>query len=210
MDRYKETFETWNKIASVYQDKFMDFDLYNDTYDALIKHLKKPSPNILEIGCGPGNVTRYMLSKRPDFKILGIDIAPNMISLATKNNPYANFKVMDCRQIHGMETQFDAIICGFCLPYLSASERSIFIKNCNHLLLGKGLLYLSFVEGNSVHSGFQTGSSGDRMYFYYHGQSDVKNDLIKNNFSLVHAANKNYPKKDGTSEAHIILIARHE
>jgi hypothetical protein len=31
MDRYKETFETWNKVASLYQDKFMELDLYNDS-----------------------------------------------------------------------------------------------------------------------------------------------------------------------------------
>lgn len=32
MDRYTETFETWNKVASLYQDRFMDLDLCNDTY----------------------------------------------------------------------------------------------------------------------------------------------------------------------------------
>ncbi|MCK0188555.1 hypothetical protein [Arenibacter sp. F20364] len=29
-------------------------------------------------------MTRYLLSKRPDYNILGINIAPNMILLATK------------------------------------------------------------------------------------------------------------------------------
>ena len=32
-NRYTETFETWNKVAALYQDKFMDLDLYNDTYE---------------------------------------------------------------------------------------------------------------------------------------------------------------------------------
>ena len=36
MDRYTETFETWNKIATQYQDKFMQLDLYNYTYDFII------------------------------------------------------------------------------------------------------------------------------------------------------------------------------
>lgn len=35
MDKYKETFETWNNVASMYHDKFMDLDLYNDTYDVI-------------------------------------------------------------------------------------------------------------------------------------------------------------------------------
>ena len=28
MDRYKETFESWDKVASLYQDKFMNLDIY--------------------------------------------------------------------------------------------------------------------------------------------------------------------------------------
>ena len=95
MDNYKETFETWNKLASLYQDWFMDLDLYNDTYDFICNSITKENAKILDIGCGPGNITKYLLSKRPDFDIYGIDIAPNMIELAEKNNPAASFAVMD-------------------------------------------------------------------------------------------------------------------
>lgn len=31
-DRYLETYKTWNNIAQLYEDKFMNFELYNDTY----------------------------------------------------------------------------------------------------------------------------------------------------------------------------------
>ena len=83
-NRYKQTFETWNKAAWRYQDKFMDLNLYNDTYDLICNYLNRPNSKILEIGCGPGNITRYILSKRPDLDVFGIDIAPNMIELAKK------------------------------------------------------------------------------------------------------------------------------
>lgn len=122
MDRYKETFETWNKVASLYQDKFMDLDLYNESYDFICSSINKPDSKILEIGCGPGNITRYLLTKRPDFNIFGIDIAPKMIALAKKNNPTASFAIMDSRQISGLTTKFDCVVCGFCLPYLSQTD----------------------------------------------------------------------------------------
>ena len=86
MDKYKETFETWNKIALLYQEKFMDLDLYNDTYDFICNSILKVNSKILEIGCGPGNITKYLLCKRPDFDILGIDIADKMVELAKINN----------------------------------------------------------------------------------------------------------------------------
>lgn len=106
----KETFETWNNIASIYQNKFMKVNLYNDTYDYICNSITKPNAKLLEIGCGPGNITNYLLSKRPDFDIFGIDIAPNMIELAKRNNPTAKFAVMDSRQINSLETKYDEIV----------------------------------------------------------------------------------------------------
>ena len=53
-DSYSETFKTWDKVASLYQDKFMNLDLYNDTYDFFCSSLPKPNSKILEIGCEPG------------------------------------------------------------------------------------------------------------------------------------------------------------
>ena len=46
--------------------------------------LYNPNSKIWEIGCGPGNITKYILSKLPDLNIFGIDIAPNRIELAKK------------------------------------------------------------------------------------------------------------------------------
>lgn len=40
----------------------MDLDLYNDTYDAFCQAVYKPGARIFEIGCGPGNITRYVLA----------------------------------------------------------------------------------------------------------------------------------------------------
>lgn len=68
MNTSKSTIETWDKLASQYQDKFMNLDLYNDTYDLFCSRIVKKEASVLELGCGPGNITKYMLSKRPDFK----------------------------------------------------------------------------------------------------------------------------------------------
>jgi len=208
MDKYKTTFESWNKVASLYEEHFMDLDLYNDTYDVFCEAIEKSDSKILEIGCGPGNITKYMLSKRPDFDLEGIDIAPNMIELARKNNPDATFRVMDSRNIDQLQTKYDGIICGFCIPYLSKSDCSKLIKDNKKLLSEKGILYLSFIEGDYEKSGFQSGSSGDKVYFYYHALDVMQADLSANGFEIISINHKDYTRKDGTSEIHTILIAR--
>ena len=208
MDKYKTTFESWNKVASLYEEHFMDLDLYNDTYDAFCEAIVKHNPKILEIGCGPGNITKYMLSKRPDFDLVGIDIAPNMVELAKKNNPKAIFRVMDSRNIEEFKTEFEGIICGFCIPYLSKSDCSKLIMDTKNLLSEKGILYLSFMEGDYEQSGYQSGSSGDKVYFYYHDLENIKTELSEKGFEIMNISHKDYTRKDGTYEIHTILIAR--
>ncbi len=49
-DRYRETFETWDKVATLYQEKFMNLDLYNATYDFIGNSIASENAKILEIG----------------------------------------------------------------------------------------------------------------------------------------------------------------
>lgn len=208
MDRYKETFDTWNKVASLYQDKFMDLHLYNKTYDFICDSLVKPGAKILDIGCGPGNITKYLLSKRADFDIFGIDIAPNMIELAKGNNPEAKFAIMDSRNIHELRTKYDGIVCGFCLPYLSPTDMARLISDSRCLLNENGLIYLSFVEGDPDKSGFQTGSSGNRAYFYFHTLNKLMALLMENKFEELRTCKVEYKKSASETEIHTIIIAR--
>lgn len=208
MDKYQETFETWNKVASQYQDKFMDLDLYNETYDFICHSLPKTNTKILEIGCGPGNISKYLLSQRPDFDIFGIDIAPNMIELAKKNNPTASFAIVDSRNINELNTKFDGIVCGFCLPYLSHSDSKKFIRDCSNLLNENGFLYLSFVEGDPKKSDFQVSNNGYRSYFYFYNLDDLKTELNKNNFEELEVFKVKYNRTETVVETHTILTAK--
>nr|HMU02266.1 class I SAM-dependent methyltransferase [Saprospiraceae bacterium] len=160
------------------------------------------------IGCGPGNITKYLLSKRPDFDIHGIDVAPNMITLATNNNPTATFAIMDTRDIQQLNGSFDGIICGFCIPYLSQTDTSKLINDCYNLLNDGGLLYLSFVEGDPKTSCYQIGSTGESVYFYYHLLDNIQHEITKNNFSEIEVFNVEYLKTTLEVEQHTIVIAR--
>lgn len=207
MDPYKETFETWNQIAAIYQEKFMDLDLYNHTYDRFCEALKNDSACVLEIGCGPGNITRYLLGKKPALSVLGLDVAPNMIALAKANNPKAEFRVMDCRDLHKLSGPYDGIVCGFCLPYLSFSDCEKLIADCSGLLKPRTVLYLSFVEGPGDNSGFQSGSTGQRAYFHYHSLPAIRQLLFESGFEEPEIIKLSYQKSDEAAEIHTILIA---
>lgn len=208
-DNYKTTFQTWNKLASIYQNRFMDVDLYDDTYDIFCQLIEKPNAKVFEVGCGPGNVTKYLLSKRPDFKIEATDIAPNMIELAKENNPRANFKIMDCREIDIIQDKFDAIMNGFCMPYLSKDGCAKFIKDAAYLLNNDGILYFSAIEDDYSKSNYETSSDGQHtMFVYYHQEDYLIQFLKENNFETIEIIRKHFTKTDKTTSTHIIFIAR--
>lgn len=208
MDRYQNILETFDRAAGIYQDKFMDQALYNDTYDLFCRQFEKRNPKIFEIGCGPGNITRYMLSKRPDFDILAIDVAPNMIKLAKENNPGARFKVMDCREIDQMTDTFDGIMCGFCMPYLSKEECANLIRDCAQLLHGGGVLYFSTMEGDYSTSRNETSSDGQHtMFTCYHEENYLREMLRENDFRVISFKRSDYRKPDGTVLTDMIFIS---
>ena len=208
MNKYQKTFSTWDKLAQIYQDKFMEFALYNDTYDTFLTSINNySSAKVLEVGCGPGNISKYLLSKNPELQITAIDASKNMIELAKMNNPTVQCIEMDARKINKLTDQYDAVICGFCMPYLSPSDCKNLFANCKNLLKNAGTLYLSFVEGDDSKSGYQVGSSGDKMYFYYHPLDVLQETLKAHCFKTEHLIHKQYTKADNTVEIHTIIIA---
>lgn len=197
----------FNKHAVDYQDKFMDVSMYANSFDAFCTDLPEGA-TVLELACGPGNITKYLLDKRPDLRILGTDIAPGMLELARINNPTATFELMDCRNITFANT-FQAIVCGFCLPYLSETETAKLLNDCHRLLEANGMLYLSTMEENAYHaSGIKTNSHGDQTYIYYHKAAFLENALLENGFGIKSVFREITPASDGTSTTDLIILAQ--
>ena len=206
MDHYMETSATWNRIASLYQERFMELDLYNATYDFFCASVAT-NTKVLDIGCGPGNITKYILTKRPDLQLEGIDVAPNMIALAKQNNPQASFSVMDSRQIDQLDATYGGISCGFCLPYLTPPDAQKMISDVFNLLADDGVFYLSFVEGSPSESGFKSGSSGDRVYFHFYELEAIKNQLADAGFDTPEIFRVDYQTVN-EADVHTILITK--
>ncbi|HVI43212.1 MAG TPA: class I SAM-dependent methyltransferase [Chitinophaga sp.] len=207
MDRSKDAASLFDKRAGEYEERYMDVSLYHDTFDFFCDHIPDENATVLEVACGPGNITQYLLSRRPGFRVLGIDLSPNMIRLAEKNNPQGIFEIMDARDIGKTAWQFNAVMCGFGLPYLSREEAVSLIADVAVLLKSRGVLYLSTMEGAYSQSGFQYSSSGEQLYIYYHEAGYLTDALVANGFNIIHEQRKTYPGKDESIVTDLILIA---
>lgn len=208
MDKTKQAVAIFNKQAKVYQDRFMNQELYKDTFDLFCENIQKGNASILEIACGPGNITKCLSERRPDFKILGTDLAPAMLELVKANNPTAIFQLMDARDIDKIAEKFDGLMCGFLLPYLSKEEAIKLIQNASGLLYSNGIIYISTMEDDYDASGFEKASSGDEVYMYYHQADYLKQALETNNFEIILLDRKESLGKNGNLTRDLIIIAR--
>lgn len=206
-DRNANAVHLFNKYATLYQQKYMDVSLYHDTFDIFCENILVTNATVLELACGPGNITSYLLQKRPDFKILATDLSENMIQLAKANNPTAECSIMDCRNILQLGRSVDAVMCGFALPYLAKDEALQLIADSAKIIAKNGVLYISTMEDDYENSGIRKGSQGDEIYMYFHRADYLTDCLLKNGFELISTLRKQYTQGD-TMVIDLILIAK--
>ena len=207
-DKTIEAVAVFNKLATLYAQKYMDVSGYSESLEKLGELLNASEGTVLELGCGPGNITRFMLDRFPHLKITAIDLAPDMIVIAKSLNPEATFEVMDCREINKIDSKFDAILCGFCLPYLSRLEAIQLISDSAVKLNTAGLIYISTMEDHNSKSGYVSGSTGDQLFMNYHECSYLTEALRNENFEVVYEKHLPLAADPENITKDLILIAK--
>lgn len=208
MDTTKLAVDLFDKRADDYQEKYMDQGLYHHSFDLFCDYLLTQNAAVLDIACGPGNVAQYLLQKRPDFNILGIDLAPNMVRLAQANNPGAAFQVMDIRAVRQLDQRYDGILCCFGLPYLSKEAAIALIGDVAALLKPNGIFYLSTMEDDYEKSGIQYSSKGEPLYMFFHQADYLTEALAQNGFTVLDLIRQDFPTTDGKKTTDLLMIAK--
>lgn len=201
------TLQSWNEVAQLYLDRFGELDLYDAGYDAFCSQVKKTEASILELGCGPGNLTRALLKRRPDFRILALDAAPEMIRIAGSYVPDAQFECQDVRDLSAYTGPYDGIVSGFCIPYLNTEELGHHLSECARRLRKGGIFYLSFVDGDPAQSGWVKGSGGQAMEFFYHQKEQLLSWMKSLGLQLNQEMEFSFPRENAL-EVHVLLLAQ--
>lgn len=209
MENFELSVQRFDQFAAEYAQRFMDMNAYSDSINRFCDCVGNDQPKILELGCGPGNVTRLLKSRFPESQIIALDLAPQMIEIARKQLPDVDFRVMDVRDISTIQENFDAVMCSFCLPFLSKSDTEKLIADCAGRLVAGGVLYVSTMEGNEERAGFETTcfSGNSEIYFNYHRQQDLEGAFAKGGFEIRQIKLQDYIEPDGPITIDMIFIA---
>ena len=116
-------YEVWEKLARRYDRLWVQKYSLGPTRREVIKlvlpvlALNKKA-EILEIGCGTGQLIREISGRYKDVRYLGIDVAGNMIKIARSSNtaPDVKFKVCPIESFTSVD-KYDIVICTHAFPY---------------------------------------------------------------------------------------------
>lgn len=198
MEKTFLTIKTYDISAKAFENKFMNLDFYKEKLNSFCA-LLEPGSKILDLGCGPGNVAKFLYEADKGFSVMGIDLSEEMIKLARQNvfQDSVIFKVGDIREIEIEENTYEAVIASFCIVHLDNDETKNLLKKVAKLLKKNGMLYISCMEGKS--SGFEATSfsKGSCIFFNYYSEEFLSQVLKENQFKILKITRQDYLEDNG-------------
>jgi len=194
----------YEKYAKIFDEKIASLAIYNDSYNYLLNCIQDDSV-ILDLACGPGNVSFYIKKYKPALSITGVDISEEMIGIAKNRIPDGKFFVRDICEIE-FKNEFDWAVCAFAIPYLDLEAADHLVKKINQSMRSNGIFYISFMEGSK--NGFEKTSftGNDELFVYYHPKEAVLKILEQQSLSVIKNFEIDYHEMDGTITKEIIYI----
>ncbi len=102
---------------------------------------------LLDVATGPGQVAAQAAAR--GAVVIGVDLAPRMIELATQLHPTLTFHIADVETLPFAEGSFDAIVCNFGIGHFPRPERAV--EECVRVLVGGGRLSFSWWDTPRTH-----------------------------------------------------------
>lgn len=207
MDRNAESVASFDKVAALYADKYFDLHDYDAFYALLIADLPQGA-RLLDLACGPGNVSAYVARQRPDIALLGLDMAPAMLAQARERVPGAEFRLGDCRRLDADLGLFDAAAFCFGLSYLEEDDAIACLAGLHaHLREGAPLL-LATITGPHAETRIERGSSGDPVHMVYRTAEQVQALLSAAGFTAQAPALIPSPANSSLRTQDLVVLAR--
>ena len=107
-----------------------------------------PAGQVLDLGCGPGHVGKYLRER--GIPVRGLDISHEMVRLARELNPAIEFRQGDMREVPFPDQFFAGVAAFYSIIHLEPAELEPVFGELRRVLTPGGLLALAFHAGNEV------------------------------------------------------------
>ncbi|MFJ8750220.1 class I SAM-dependent methyltransferase [Streptomyces sp. NPDC102441] len=135
--------EAFDAIGADYEAAFAGSAAHRDSLNRLLERLD-PHSRVLDVGSGTGRPTAHTLAAA-GHEVLGVDVSPVMVDLASRRVPGASFRRADIREVTLEEESFDAVCVYFSFLQMSRDEQRSLVHRLAGALRPGGYLVLATV-----------------------------------------------------------------
>ena len=158
----KNSKEYWNGVHKSYSRDEIKYDDWLDRFENIVTSCKTP---ILDLGCGSGNNTLYLINKNK--KVVAADLSSNAIENIKKNFPEISdakcFNMLDGMPFE--DNYFEVIIADLSLHYFKKEDTEKVINELKRILTTNGHLIIRVNSINDVNHGAGQGLEIEKHLF---------------------------------------------
>jgi SAM-dependent methyltransferase len=141
------TRSSYDVVAETYASKFSD-ELSRKPFDR--EWLERfagwcPRGRVLDIGCGPGHVGRFLTDLGLD--VIGVDLSPAMIDVARRLNPEMTFEVSDMKRLEHDDGSVVGIVAFYSLIHIARADMPAVLTELRRALMPGGKLLIAVHGG---------------------------------------------------------------
>jgi SAM-dependent methyltransferase len=145
-DRRPPAAVLFDALGSDYEKAFAHAPAHRSALEWLIERLP-PAARTLDVGSGTGRPTAAALTAA-GHAVLGVDVSPVMVEVATRQVPEAEFRRADIRDLPLDAESFDGVCVFFSLLQMTRAEQSALMRRLTLALKPGGHLVLATVPAD--------------------------------------------------------------
>jgi len=180
----EKSYNSWAEQYDTNENKTRDLDR-KATIETLSKYKFE---NVLELGCGTGKNTEWLITKAKF--VIGLDFSQEMLNKAKSkiNSDNIKFQFADLNKPWGIENNFaDLITCSLTLEHIKDLD-FIFNQAYQKIKTG-GIFFISELHPARQYLGskakYETENGTEVLEVYLHHLSDYLNSAKNNSFNLL-------------------------
>jgi ubiquinone/menaquinone biosynthesis C-methylase UbiE len=126
--------------AVAFADDLDQLPLDRSVLEATVARLQRGDP-VLDLGCGPGQVARYLSDQ--NLRVVGLDLSPRMLVLASRRAARARFVGGDMRLLPFRDHSFAAVVAFYSVQHLRRSGLGPLLGELGRVVVPNGLVVIA-------------------------------------------------------------------
>ncbi len=155
----------WDSTYEKHSDEPITYDNWLDKYQSILSNCHT---NVLDLGCGTGNDTLYLVEH--GYKVISCDYSKVALDILKKNIPSAETELVDIsKPLPFSDNCFDIIVADLSLHYFDDETTKSIMKEIRRILSPSGYLLARVNSTNDINYGAAQGEKIDTNYYYVDG-----------------------------------------